>query len=146
MAGSRVADRFVYEPLDQLHDCTRLVEIEPSGSELAAIRCRVIQVRFSDRPKYRALSYMWGDETVTSPIVVNKKRFQVASNLLRALQFLRRSSFADSLFWIDAICINQSDLHEKNRQVRIMPHIYFRATAVLVWLGWYRHDQLFGEA
>ncbi|KAK1834092.1 heterokaryon incompatibility protein-domain-containing protein [Podospora conica] len=133
---------FTYEPLDQLHDCTRLIEIERArlhGGE--PVRCRVNQVRFSDRPQYHALSYMWGDETKKHLILVNRRRFEVTSNLLDALQFLRDSNFQGSL-WIDAICINQSDIKEKNRQIRIMPHIYFRATTVLVWLGAYTRSQV----
>ena len=37
--------------------------------------------------------------------------------------------------WVDAICINQADVPEKNRQIAIMPFIYMRAKMVLVWLG-----------
>jgi len=38
-------------------------------------------------------------------------------------------------YWIDAICINQKDVDERNVQVRMMHHIYFRAQTVVVWLG-----------
>jgi hypothetical protein len=38
-------------------------------------------------------------------------------------------------FWIDAICINQSAISERNHQVRLMSDIYKTAQAVLVWLG-----------
>lgn len=37
--------------------------------------------------------------------------------------------------WIDALCINQYDEAEKERQVRNMFHIYRKASTVLVWLG-----------
>lgn len=47
-------------------------------------------------------------------------------------------SAVSGFFWIDAICINQSDLDERSRQVRIMPDIYSRASAVIIWLG---HDR-----
>lgn len=36
---------------------------------------------------------------------------------------------------MDAICINQNDLHEKNVQVPQMARLYLAASAVLVWLG-----------
>jgi hypothetical protein len=39
------------------------------------------------------------------------------------------------LLWVDAICINQDDIEERNRQVKLMAFIYSRALAVLVWLG-----------
>jgi hypothetical protein len=40
-----------------------------------------------------------------------------------------------SLVWIDTLCISQTDIPERNRQLRIMPHIYMRAQTVKVWLG-----------
>ena len=37
--------------------------------------------------------------------------------------------------WIDAICIDQSNLIERSEQVALMQHIYAKAAAVLIWLG-----------
>jgi hypothetical protein len=39
------------------------------------------------------------------------------------------------LIWIDALCINQSDLQERARQVNIMQKIYKGAGSLAVWLG-----------
>jgi len=36
---------------------------------------------------------------------------------------------------VDALCINESDIEERNQQVSIMGHIYEYATQVLVWVG-----------
>lgn len=47
-------------------------------------------------------------------------------------------SQGSGFLWIDAVCINQADLDERNSQVRIMPEIYSKASCVLVWLG---HDK-----
>ncbi|KAK0643168.1 heterokaryon incompatibility protein-domain-containing protein [Cercophora newfieldiana] len=125
---------FVYSPLDTSRDCTRLVAIEPSQNVTSPLRCRLTHVNFSDRPRYQALSYMWGDESIKRPIFVDGKSFYVGKNLFDALHFLRHRK-SGRFFWVDALCINQSDIQEKNRQIRIMPHIYFRATKVLIWLG-----------
>ena len=38
-------------------------------------------------------------------------------------------------FWIDAICIDQENVSERNHQVRMMKSVYSQATLVLVWLG-----------
>jgi hypothetical protein len=38
-------------------------------------------------------------------------------------------------FWIDALCINQLDVDEKNEQVGCMKEIYSHAPSVLIWLG-----------
>lgn len=37
--------------------------------------------------------------------------------------------------WVDAICINQADIEERNHQVHIMRRIYLKAASVIVWLG-----------
>jgi hypothetical protein len=38
-------------------------------------------------------------------------------------------------FWIDAICINQDDMNEKNEQVPRMGDTYSMATRVWIWMG-----------
>ena len=45
---------------------------------------------------------------------------------------LRRDS---RLVWIDAICIDQSSIPERNQQVTHMGEIYTKARRVAVWLG-----------
>lgn len=42
--------------------------------------------------------------------------------------------------WVDAICINQQNIPERNHQVQMMDKIYERAVEVLVWLGPAEHD------
>lgn len=58
----------------------------------------------------------------------------MTKNLADALSFLRDEGSARTL-WIDALCINQTDLVEKGQQVRKMHRIYEHAYQVLVWLG-----------
>lgn len=126
----------LYEPLDSKLDCTRFVEIESSRDDEAQISCKHVHIPFSQRPKFVALSYMWGESNAQKKILLNGAEFAVTENLLTALYHLRRkNTFEDKLFWIDAICINQDDMNEKSRQVRIMNHIYDRASSVVVWLG-----------
>lgn len=126
----------LYEPLDSKFDCTRFVEIECSRDDEAQISCKHVHIPFSQRPKFVALSYMWGESKVQKKILLNGAEFAVTENLLSALRHLRRkNTFGEKLFWIDAICINQDDTNEKSRQVRIMNHIYDRASSVVVWLG-----------
>lgn len=38
--------------------------------------------------------------------------------------------------WVDALCINQRDLSERNAQLSMMGSIYRNATSVFAWLGW----------
>ncbi|KAI8716114.1 HET domain-containing protein [Fusarium sp. LHS14.1] len=123
-----------YEPLSQHTDCTRLVRIEAAKTDDDPIICSLFQVEFREKPKFDALSYMWGDGPARCHIILNGVTFSVRQNLKDALRYLRTHA-ADTSYWIDAICINQEDVPERNRQVRMMHHIYFRAKTVVVWLG-----------
>jgi Heterokaryon incompatibility protein (HET) len=88
-------------------------------------------------PHYIALSYVWGDPTITrSGVIVNGIDYQVTSNLETALRHLRaQSGGAPRTCWVDAICINQQDVGERNRQVAIMQSIFSNASKVVAWLG-----------
>jgi hypothetical protein len=46
-----------------------------------------------------------------------------------------RSETEERVLWVDAICINQEDVLERNSQVALMGDIFKRATLVRVWLG-----------
>ncbi|KIH89914.1 hypothetical protein SPBR_00360 [Sporothrix brasiliensis 5110] len=117
----------------------RLLTIEPAANDDDPVVCTLVETRFGNKPKFHALSYTWGHKTADDPtITLNGFPFVVRHNLFDALTFFRRqnqAADAGQQFWIDAICINQSDVEERNRQVRIMDQIYFRATEVVVWLG-----------
>ncbi|KAK3360758.1 heterokaryon incompatibility protein-domain-containing protein [Lasiosphaeria hispida] len=83
-----------------------------------------------------ALSYTWGDAAHTRDIVVDGCRVPVRSNLaaLRAL-WEKQPVQQGVLIWIDALCINQGDVHERNEEVKRMRAIYKIARDVVVWLG-----------
>jgi hypothetical protein len=83
---------------------------------------------------YEALSYTWGTNKKTKQITLNGKRFMVTENLYSALQYLRFKN-EDRILWIDAICINQTQIAERNHQVRHMASIYRGADRVIFWLG-----------
>ena len=46
-----------------------------------------------------------------------------------------RNIDSSRVLWIDAICINQTDIPERNAQVSTMKRTYEEADRVLVWLG-----------
>lgn len=58
----------------------------------------------------------------------------IQANLFDFLQHLRLN-YADVVLWGDALCIDQSDILEKNIQVPLMGLIYSYAESVLAWLG-----------
>jgi hypothetical protein len=66
--------------------------------------------------------------------VIQGQSVAIASNLYIALQNLRHV-YRPRILWIDAVCINQECVAERNAQVKLMPQIYSGAQRVLIWLG-----------
>jgi hypothetical protein len=125
---------FEYKPLDPRVDCIRLVVLEPHDNFDAPIICRLIVAIFGEKPKFQALSYSWGTSEAKNKILLNNINFPVRDNLYNALRYLRSTEVERSI-WVDAICINQNDISERNAQLKLMPYIYTRAQTVVVWLG-----------
>jgi len=58
----------------------------------------------------------------------------VTTNLWTALLNLRKPDQPCTL-WVDAVCIDQANVLERNHQVSVMGKIYRNATRTIVWLG-----------
>ncbi|EDN99744.1 hypothetical protein SS1G_02602 [Sclerotinia sclerotiorum 1980 UF-70] len=129
--------QYSYDPLDPSVDGIRLLHLSP-GLGAKQPHCFLKHVTFGERPKYNAISYTWGHEARQQPIVINDQYFHVTNNLYDALLCLQQQSTEEQVLWVDAICINQEDIAERNRQLTIMPYIYERAKLVIIWL---RDDQ-----
>ena len=86
---------------------------------------------------YFALSYVWGDAHDTLPIYVDRYEFPATRNLVGALRRLRSMLDHDETMtlWIDAVCINQQDVSERNAQVAMMREIYEKPACFVAWLG-----------
>jgi hypothetical protein len=114
----------------------RLLEVYPSASDSDGIKCRRFRVSLDaiDMYSYEALSYVWGDATNRTDIVCDGLLFSVTISLAEALRKLRLPH-RSRLIWVDAICIDQCNLLEKNSQIPIMGKIYSIADRVVVWLG-----------
>jgi len=84
--------------------------------------------------RFEALSYTWGSPTHKGPVAVNGRVCLLGGNLYAALLALRYED-RPRILWIDAICINQDDIDEKNMHVPQMHYVYQRASRVVIWLG-----------
>jgi hypothetical protein len=58
----------------------------------------------------------------------------VTTNLESGLRHMRYR-IQSRILWIDALCINQQDMREREKQVRMMGSLYKSAASVHVWLG-----------
>lgn len=87
-------------------------------------------------PKYTALSYAWGEPAKTRRININgQDDVEIGENLWWFLHCRGLTMKHPRLFWIDAICIDQRNVKERNHQVGLMKRIYSMASNVYIWLG-----------
>ncbi len=128
-----------YEPLEGTE--IRLLRLHPSfGHDFAKILSGSLQtIRLQDdnifvSTQFEALSYFWGTETADRTLSLDNTPFSIKPNLETALLELSKGS-VERLLWIDAVCINQADLNERNEQVRKMRSIYRQAVRVIIWIG-----------
>ncbi|PKK52630.1 hypothetical protein CI102_2880 [Trichoderma harzianum] len=114
----------------------RLIELSP-GQWNDEIHCTLNRYnRLRDGyPPYKALSYVWGRGRRNRPeILVNGYKVKVTANLETALKHLREQEKKATL-WIDALCIDQSNIEERSLQVAQMREIYSMASEVIIFLG-----------
>ena len=142
-----------YHPLPDDGSYIRLVSIYP-GSYKDDIVISMTHCNFLENPAtaYECLSYSWGSKAQDSETIMVRPWFteescrsetqpycpyemiRVTETLASALRDLRRSEEV-RVMWIDALCIEQSNNHEKSRQVQLMGKVYQHASRVVVWLG-----------
>ncbi|KAF4463136.1 heterokaryon incompatibility [Fusarium albosuccineum] len=120
-------------PLDYDTRDIRLLKIQP-GQRSQAVQLQIFTTSLSDPPEYNALSYTWSDEGSDVTVEVGNQTIVVSETLYQALVHLRQPT-TESVFWIDAICINQTSTQDKNHQVPLMDKICSAAREVIVWLG-----------
>ncbi|KAE9962865.1 hypothetical protein BLS_009928 [Venturia inaequalis] len=125
-------DGFIHRNLDPSQQQIRLLKI--CAGNQANIDCDIAHFNFAELPPYRAVSYTWGPAEHTTAIDLNGLPFHVRRNLWDFLH-VAEDKFPDTWLWVDALCIDQDNLEERNCQVRLMQYIFGRAEEVLSWIG-----------
>lgn len=126
-------DDFRYRPLDPQRPSFRLLKLLKGNT--IEIECEIFHDSISDHATpYEALSYTWGCTDLVMCIKLNRKKLWITENLYAALQCLRYHD-RDRVLWIDAVCIDQSNLEERSQQVQEMGMIFSFAKQVIFWLG-----------
>lgn len=114
----------------------------------------IVHVSLNNKlPKYEALSYVWGTDDSNESMIIGGRRLPIKPNLAAGLRQLRQDFASSNVsqplwqrhlprrlrnfrrIWIDAICINQADFHERSSQVQLMRDIYMRCDRLVIWLG-----------
>ena len=92
-------------------------------------------------PQYNALSYTWRTAEMGPnkgwTIKIGDHHLPVLDSLRSFFQVLRsKGTLLDSTWWwIDSICIDQTNAFERDENVRRMKDIFQRAQEVIIWLG-----------
>jgi hypothetical protein len=125
----------VYRPLDVSRKEIRVLDVAP-GHQSELIYCHLRHVALTSQPKpvYETISYVWGDATQRGVILLDDSVLDVPAS---SEEVIRRMRLVDRhrVVWIDAVCINQNDVQEKNQQVAMMQDVYALSSLNLVWLG-----------
>ncbi|KAK1244181.1 hypothetical protein MKX08_002319 [Trichoderma sp. CBMAI-0020] len=129
-------------PLNHSNSEIRVFQIKP-GSPDSPIRCTFHVTSLDNLDiSYEALSYAWGTDnqnTTHEDIYFgddddDTNKVGVTPPLANALRRLRLLNEPRQV-WADALCINQTDNHEKSLQVSIMGRIYSTCAQGAIWLG-----------
>ncbi|KAH8704610.1 heterokaryon incompatibility protein-domain-containing protein [Phaeosphaeriaceae sp. PMI808] len=131
----------------------RIADIDPeteiAGQNINALGVSKTMIRgkikdLYDHPTLKHVMFSSGIPRPKGCIVVNGVKVEVGGELLSVLRRLRRlwapsgNSDVNSggiAVWIDALCINQDDIEERNKHVTKMGEIYRKAKVVRIWLG-----------
>ncbi|TKA83438.1 hypothetical protein B0A55_00320 [Friedmanniomyces simplex] len=104
------------------------------SNESEPIVCKLTDVKRGYPLAYTAISYTWGDASKPlRNIICDGQAMSVTRNCHTVLSTLRRLGLAGP-FWIDALCINQTDVLERNAQVAVMGDVFRDAPLTVVFL------------
>ncbi|KAL9629141.1 MAG: hypothetical protein Q9204_005446 [Flavoplaca sp. TL-2023a] len=133
-----------YTPLNEKAGEIRLLELLPGPfNARICITLKITVLSRQNIPKFKALSYAWGNaqDRVRIHVVAGRgvqgaksAALNITRSLAEALRHLRKKR-QSMVFWIDQICVDQANLEERGNQVLRMPDIFTLAKSVIVWLG-----------
>lgn len=90
--------------------------------------------------EYETVSYTWGgengDSRLSQPVYIGP-HWDILLQTRNCWEMLRhmRPWKGVRTIWVDAICINQTDMQERQKQVAKMGRIYEKASRVVIYLG-----------
>jgi hypothetical protein len=129
-AGQSSHKPYRYQRLPNGSQQIRLLKLR--HSVLYGMQYDICTFTLDRAPEYVALSYMWGAPTPTFDFIFHEeKSIRIRQNLHKFLSIYRDEGY----LWVDQICIDQSNVRERNQQVALMSKIYEGAVYVIAWLG-----------
>ncbi|KAF3046758.1 hypothetical protein E8E11_005973 [Didymella keratinophila] len=127
---------FQHTPLSS-ESAFRLLRLKESSnleSRAYPIEIELFEAHLNNAPLYEAVSYAWDHGETPVSVLCNQQPLSVSPILLEMLNRPSRIS-SIGVFWIDAVCIDQTSTSDKNIQVPRMRDIFSEARKVWIWLG-----------
>lgn len=107
-----------------------------SGQLDDTVSATIVHSSLDDLPhlKYETISYAWGDASLRAHMLINNAVLEIPATAGAVLRQVRHKNKPRRL-WIDAVCINQADLKERQQQVEYMRYIYTHSSRNIIYLG-----------
>lgn len=133
---------FKHAPLATDPTQIRLLRLNDSLDRNGLIKGEIEHHDLSSIPPYVAISYCWGEDKRSISILISNRLLKIRTNLYDLLRILVKCPPQPRFkyLWIDQICIDQSNIRERNHQVQYMQQIYQNAECVYAWLGSAEND------
>jgi hypothetical protein len=130
--------KVLYRPLKGT-DAMRVLALQPTSSYSAELRGTLLETTISECDRdiidsFTALSYVWGNPIRKNYIRVGGIVTAITASLDPALRELRDNTRVLRM-WADALCIDQSNIRERNQQVSLIGYIYATARNTIIHLG-----------
>ncbi|KAF7897902.1 uncharacterized protein EAF01_008868 [Botrytis porri] len=129
----------IYSPLNGDFQEIRLLELQAAEEPGLPLRGILRHVWLVSSPsqsplKYETLSYVWGEPEFNKSIIVADQALPITSRLERILTMLRYKS-KSRILWIDSICIDQSNMHERSQQILLMRRVYSQGQRNIAYIN-----------
>ncbi|KAG4439249.1 hypothetical protein IFR05_005287 [Cadophora sp. M221] len=124
-----------YLPLDYVANETRIITVRSANNYDDPLVGLMGYNPMHSNVSFGCVSYMWGNEEATELIELSGQRFLIRKNLDTFLRSVRKPGGGYMRFWIDAVCIDQNNISERNRQLPRILEVYEDADVVACWPG-----------
>jgi Heterokaryon incompatibility protein (HET) len=125
---------FQHEALGQEADAIRILRFEKTYPGRKHVSCLLETGSLSSiQHNFIAVSHVWGNDDRTLKILMNGQSYLVTPQLWQFL-LLAVERVPDKSLWIDAICIDQNNVPEKQTQLPLMGLIFSKAQKLIAWL------------
>lgn len=111
----------------------RLLQLFPGTGDMP-IQGTIYHTPLKAAHIFSALSYVWGPPLQPFELRTSTGAVLLTTALYSALSRIRHKD-TTILLWVDAVCINQADEHEKIIQIRLLREIFQSAEVVFAWIG-----------